>query len=41
MTDTSIRTRFSSMLPGFVRRDPAGATAFGFIVILLVLGSLY
>ena len=41
MSDASISNRFVMMLPGFVRRDPAVATAFVCIVVLLLVGSLY
>jgi ribose transport system permease protein len=41
MTDTSANSRFSLKMPGFIRRDPAVATAFACIVVLLLLGSLY
>ncbi len=34
-------SRLTARLPGFIRRDPAVATAFACIVILLLLGSLY
>ncbi len=38
---TSASERLASHLPGFVRRDPAVATAFACIIALLLLGSLY
>jgi ribose transport system permease protein len=41
MTDTTLRNRVSSMVPAFIRRDPAVPTAFGCIIVLLLLGSLY
>lgn len=40
MSDTTV-TGFTARLPKFVRRDPAVATAFACIVVLLFLGSLY
>ncbi len=38
---TTTGARFASHLPGFIRRDPAVATAFACIIALLLLGSLY
>jgi ribose transport system permease protein len=38
---TTTHGRFASRLPGFIRRDPAVATAFACIIALLLLGSLY
>ena len=38
---TTTHGRFASHLPGFIRRDPAVATAFACIIVLLLLGSLY
>jgi ribose transport system permease protein len=41
MSDVSMNNRFTARLPGFIRRDPAVATAFACIIVLLLLGSLY
>ena len=41
MSDASLTSRVAGYMPGFIRRDPAVATAFACIVILLLLGSLY
>jgi ribose transport system permease protein len=41
MSDVGLQNRFATRLPGFVRRDPAVATAFACIVVLLLVGSLY
>jgi ribose transport system permease protein len=41
MSDATASNRFVSKLPGFIRRDPAVATAFACILLLLFLGSLY
>ncbi len=41
MSEASTTGRLTAHLPGFIRRDPAVATAFACIVVLLLLGSLY
>ena len=41
MSQATATNRLTARLPGFIRRDPAVATAFACIVLLLVLGSLY
>jgi ribose transport system permease protein len=41
MSDVSMNNRFAARLPGFIKRDPAVATAFACIIVLLLLGSLY
>ncbi len=41
MTDTTATPGLVARLPRFVRRDPAVATAFACIIILLLVGSLY
>ncbi len=41
MSEATAGTRFVDRLPRFVRRDPAVATAFACIVLLLFFGSLY
>ena len=41
MSDTGIAERFSTRLPGFVRRDPAVVIAFGCIVVLLQIGRAH
>lgn len=41
MSDATATNRFTTRLPAFVRRDPAVATAFACIIVLLLVGSLY
>ena len=41
MSQATTSGRMASRLPGFIRRDPAVATAFACIIALLLLGSLY
>ena len=41
MSQATTNGRLASRLPGFIRRDPAVATAFACIIALLLLGSLY
>jgi ribose transport system permease protein len=41
MSDATASSRIISKLPAFIRRDPAVATAFACILLLLFLGSLY
>ncbi len=41
MSETSAGNRISGYLPAFVRRDPAVATSFACILLLLLIGSLY
>jgi ribose transport system permease protein len=41
MSEATASNRIAARLPGFIRRDPAVATAFACILLLLILGSLY
>ena len=41
MSDTTTTGRLTGRLPAFIRRDPAVATAFACIIIVLLVGSVY
>ncbi len=41
MSDATVSNRFTAKLPRFIRRDPAVATAFACILLLLLVGSIY